>query len=199
MPPKVRVTREDIIRSAVEIVRTSGADALNARRVAAALDCSTQPVFSNFSTMEELRLAVVEAADRMFQEFMQREMARGEFPPYKASGRAYIRFAQEERELFKLLYMRDRAGEVIPQEDALSRQMEGMVQENTGVSGAAAKLFHLEMWACVHGIASMLATGFLELEPELISRMLTDFFQGMKKHYADGGKADGSHPDRRTE
>ena len=186
MPPKVRVTREDIVRSAVEIVRSSGADALNARRIAAALDCSTQPVFSNFNTMDALKLAVVEAAERMFQEYMQREVELGEFTPYKASGRAYIRFAREERELFKLLYMRDRAGEVIPPEDKLSDQMEVMVRENTGLSPAKAKLFHLEMWAYVHGIASMVATGFLELEPELISRMMTDFYQGMKKHHADG-------------
>ena len=177
MPPKVRVTREDIVRSAVEIVRSSGADALNARRIAAALDCSTQPVFSNFNTMDALKLAVVEAAERMFQEYMQREVELGEFTPYKASGRAYIRYAREERELYKLLYMRDRAGEVIPPEDK---------RENTGLSPAKAKLFHLEMWAYVHGIASMVATGFLELEPELISRMMTDFYQGMKKHHADG-------------
>ena len=195
MPPKVRVTREDIVRAAVEIVRKSGADALNARSVAAALDCSTQPVFSNFSTMQELRLAVVETADRMCQEYIQREVECGEFPPYKASGRAYIRFAREERELFKLLYMRDRAGETIPQEDKLSAQMERLVQDHTGINEMEAKLFHLEMWACVHGIASMIATGFWEPEPELISRMLSDFFQGMKKHYADRRKSNGSHPD----
>ena len=138
---------------------------------------------------------MVEAADQMCQEYIQREVERGEFPPYKASGRAYIRFAREERELFKLLYMRDRAGESIPQEDKLSGQMERMVQEHTGVDAMEAKLFHLEMWACVHGIASMIATGFWEPEPELISQMLSDFFQGMKKHYADRRKANGSHPD----
>ena len=36
-------------------------------------------------------------------------MAEGKYPPYKASGMAYIRFAKEEKELFKLLFMRDRS------------------------------------------------------------------------------------------
>ena len=50
MPPKVKITKEDIINAAVSLVRENGADALNARTVASLLGCSTQPVFSNFAT-----------------------------------------------------------------------------------------------------------------------------------------------------
>lgn len=183
MPPKVKVTKEDIIHTAVTIVRNSGAQAINARTVAAALNCSTQPVFSNFAAMEELRLAVVEQADCLCQAYMRREMESGKYPAYKASGMAYIRFAKEEKELFKLLYMRDRSGEVIPEEAGLTGEMQTMVQNNTGLDETDAKLFHLEMWAYVHGIATMFATGFLDLEWELVSRMLTDAYQGLRKQY----------------
>ena len=96
---------------------------------------------------------------------------------------AYIRFAKEEKELFKLLYMRDRSGEVIPEEAGLTGEMQTMVQNNTGLDETNAKLFHLEMWAYVHGIATMFATGFLDLEWELVSRMLTDAYQGLRKQY----------------
>ena len=37
MPPKVKVTKEDILHAAIQIVRQSGDQALNARTVAAAL------------------------------------------------------------------------------------------------------------------------------------------------------------------
>ena len=103
MPPKVKVSKEDIINAAVDIVRNNGAQAINARTIASTLNCSTQPVFSNFATMDELRLAVVEKADTLCQEYMQREVENGEFPAYKANGMAYIRYAKEEKELFKLL------------------------------------------------------------------------------------------------
>ena len=63
MPPKVKITKEEIINTAVNIVRNSGAPAINARTIAAILNCSTQPIFSNFATMDELRLAVLEKAD----------------------------------------------------------------------------------------------------------------------------------------
>ena len=45
MPPKVRITKEEIINKAVDIVRRDGAQAINARNVAAELECSTQPIF----------------------------------------------------------------------------------------------------------------------------------------------------------
>ncbi len=183
MPPKVKVTREDVVSVAVEIVRKKGAGAINARTVAGALDCSTQPIFSNFATMEELRSAVVERADELCREYMQREMERGDYPVYKANGMAYIRFAKEERQLFQLLYMRDRRGETIPEHSEMSSQMEHIVQRNTGLEGERAKLFHLEMWACVHGIATMFATGFLDLDWDLVSKMLTDSYQGLRKQY----------------
>lgn len=183
MPPKVKTTKEDIINTAVEIVRAHGADAINARNVASALGCSTQPVFSNFATMEDLRLAVVEKSNEKCNNYIKREVESGKFPVYKASGMAYIRFAKEERELFKLLYMRDRANEIIPDSDELNDKMESLVSNNTGLSAEKVKLFHLEMWAYVHGIASMVATGFVDLDFELISRMLTDAYQGLRKQY----------------
>jgi AcrR family transcriptional regulator len=183
MPPKVKVTREEILNAAVDIVRTSGAQAINARTIATALNCSTQPIFSNFASMEELRYAVVEKADRLCQAYIQREVESGKFPPYKASGMAYIRFAEEERALFKLLYMRDRTNETISDSSQLGEQMEAMVQSNTGLDRENAKLFQLEMWAYVHGIATMAATGFVKLDWELASRMLTDVYQGLRKRY----------------
>lgn len=186
MPPRVRITKEEIIRAATALVREQGADALNARTVAAALQCSTQPIFSNFATMEELRLSVVGAADALFRDYMRREQARGEFPAYKASGMAYIGFASEERELFKLLYMRDRAGEAQDVQAASAREMTALAGQTAGLAEDAAGLFHLEMWAAVHGVAAMVATGFLSLDRELVSRMLTDVYQGLKKRYADG-------------
>ncbi len=183
MPPKVKITKEDIINAAVDIVRNNGAQAINARTVASILNCSTQPVFSNFATMDELRIAVVEKSDLLCEEYMQREVESGNFPTYKANGMAYIRFAKEEKELFKLLYMRNRMGEAIPEESEHINKMESIVHNNTGLVGADARLFHLEMWAYVHGIATMFATGFLDLDWELVSKMLTDAYQGLRKQY----------------
>lgn len=183
MPPKVKITREAIIDAAVELVRLSGASAVNARTIASLLNCSTQPIFSNFATMEDLNLAVIEKADLLYRTYLQQEIEQGEYPDYKATGMAYIRFAKEQRELFKLLFMRDRAGESIPQEMVIDSQIKTILQQNTGLDQERMQLFHLEMWAYVHGIATMFATGFLDLDWGLVSKMLTDAYQGLRRQY----------------
>ena len=48
-----------------------------------------------------------------------------------------------------------------------------------GVSADTARLIHLELWSLVHGIGTMLATSFLELDDKLISTMVTDVYQGI--------------------
>ena len=183
MPPQVKVTKEEIVKTAMDIVRQQGAQALNARMVAAALGCSTQPVFSNFVTMQELHCAVIEQAEALYQSYLRRETESGEYPPYKASGMAYIRFAKEERELFKLLYMCDRSAGETSVEETTFTQMVDVVRGNMSVNEETARLFHLEMWAYVHGIATMFATGFLDLDWELVSRMLSDAYLGLRKQY----------------
>lgn len=184
MAPKIKISKEDIVNASVELVRTGGDDALNTRAIASYLGCSTQPIFSNFSSMEELKLEVVKKADELCAAYTQREIESGEFPIYKARGMAYIRFAKEEKELFKLLYMRDRALEDTAEQDEVSsKEAIKNVTENTGLTADDAKLFHLEIWSFVHGIATMLATGFLDLDRELISKMITDAYQGLKHRF----------------
>ena len=183
MPPKIKVTKEDIVAAALDIVRQQGTDGLNARAVAAKLNCSTQPVFSNYDSMEALKADVLDRANAIYLSYLQREMANGEFPPYKASGIAYIRFASEEKQLFRLLFMRDRSGEDVSRSSDELDSLVAMIQKNTGLSKEEAYIFHLEMWVFVHGIATMLVTSYLEWDWDMISRMLTDNYQGMIRQY----------------
>ena len=95
MPPKVKITKEEIIKTAVELVRACGESAINARAIATSLGCSTQPIFSNFETMDELREAVILAAYNRYLEFIKSEVESGKYPQYKAFGMAYVRFAND--------------------------------------------------------------------------------------------------------
>ncbi len=186
MPPKFKFTREEIVQAALELTRTEGADGLTARSLAARLGCSVKPIFGLFRGMEEVRQQVLEAADALYQRYLREDMAAGRYPAYKASGMAYIRFAREERELFKLLFMRDRQEEEIPAEDDSIRPLLELIQRNLGVDEAAARRFHLEMWLYVHGIATMIATSYLNWEEDFVSQVLTDAYQGLRLRYREG-------------
>ena len=185
MARKAKVSAQEIVGAAMELIRSHGQEALNARRVAAALGCSTQPVFSNFSSMEALKQAVIDKAFALYLARQKTAMEKGDEPPYRASGLAYIRFAQEETHLFRLLFMRDRKTEVIPESNEDLRNMSAFLQAQLGLSTQEATLFHLEMWVCVHGIASMIATDYLPWDQEIIRRMLSDQFHAMRAYYAN--------------
>jgi len=186
MPPKVKVTKEDIIDTALDLIRKGGESAFNARAIAAAMNCSTQPIFSNFTSMEDLIQQTYNAAYNLYLSFIENEVNSGKYPKYKSFGMAYIRFAKEERELFKLLFMCDRSNAALVPTADFEASVQ-MIMSANGISKEKAELIHLEMWSCVHGIATMHATSFLELDWELISRILTDVYQGVRYGYVTGG------------
>lgn len=185
MPPKCKFTRQEVIQAALDITREQGIAAVTARALGDKLGSSSRPIFSLFQSMQEVQQEVIQAANALYQEYLKRDMEAGEYPVYKASGIAYIRFAKEERELFKLLFMRDRTGE--PVEDAPKdlRDIVQIVRKNTELSEQDAYMFHLEMWVYVHGIATMTATSYLDWQWETISQMLTDGYEGLKKRYCE--------------
>lgn len=194
MPPRFKFTRDDVVQAAVAVVRENGATRLTARALAAKLQCSVKPIFGLFANMEEVRRAVIDEAAKVYAAYAARELQEGRFPPYKCTGMAYVRFAAEERELFKLLYMRDRTGETPSADDGLEETLK-LVQRATGLDREHAYFMHLETWIYVHGIASMIATGYLKWDMTFVDHAVTDCFAGLKERFLKGDAALGRHSD----
>lgn len=183
MPPKFKFTREQIISAALDVTRKNGIAGLTARGLAAELGSSAKPIFGLFQNMEEVQREVASAANTLYQSYIKKGMADNKFPPYKASGIAYIQFAKEEKELFKLLFMRDRTDEKIEENREEIRPILDLIIKNLGIDENEAYFFHLELWLYVHGIATMIATNYLEWDIEFIDKALTDAYQGLKNRY----------------
>ena len=183
MPPKCKFTRQEVVQAALDMTRESVMNAVTARALGEKLGSSARPIFSLFQSMQEVQQEVIQAADALWQDYLKRDMAAGEYPVYKASGMAYIRFAKDERELFKLLFMRDRSAEQIGDDRNGLKPLIEIIMRNTGLSEQEAYMLHLEMWVYVHGIATMIATSYLEWHWDTISRMLTDGYEGLKERY----------------
>lgn len=186
MPPKFKFTREQIIDAAVEVTRENGFAGLTARKLAAELGSSAKPIFGLFQNMEEVQNEVVAAANTLYQSYVQGSMNNGKYPPYKASGIAYIQFAREEKELFKLLFMRDRTDEKKEENREEIRPILNIIMKNLGLNEEEAFFFHMESWLYVHGIATMIATNYLEWDIEFIGKALTDAYEGLKHRYIGG-------------
>lgn len=109
MPLKKRIKREDILEGAAQVIREGGAEALTARSLAARLGCSTQPLYSEFGSLE----ALLEALPG----YLHEKYLSADCTSYKDFGRVFLRFAAREKELFCFLYLRHRSEDALPLED----------------------------------------------------------------------------------
>lgn len=182
MPPKFKYTREEIISSALDVTRKNGIQGLTARALANELGCSVKPIFGLFKNMEEVQTEVILSAANLYYQYLQDEMSSGKYPPYKASGMGYIRFAKEEKELFKLVFMRDRTNEE-KNDTAETAEVVKILQNAIGLTEEQAYKFHLEMWIYVHGIATMMATSYCDFELDYISDLISDMYLGLKHQF----------------
>ncbi|MBQ2832970.1 MAG: TetR/AcrR family transcriptional regulator [Clostridia bacterium] len=104
MPPKQRITREMILERSFAMFCRDGMEAVNARSVAKALNCSTQPIFSYFVGMDDLKGALEQKAKETFEAAIHAYDKNGE--PLVNICVAYVRFAAEQPKLFAYLFMR---------------------------------------------------------------------------------------------
>lgn len=182
MPRDFLFTKEEIVKAALDLIRENGFTALTARALGNQLNTSSRPIFSHFSNMAEVQKAIIDGANEVYQSFRKQEIESGKYPPYKASGMAYIRFAREEKELFKLLFMRDRSKEEKDDPEEMNTLV-CTIAKQVNVNEENAKKFYLEMWAYTHGIATMIATDYLDWDEEFTSRSVTDVYEGLKHRY----------------
>ncbi len=188
MPRNFLFTKDEILQAALDLVREKGEHAVTARSLAAKLGTSAQPIFSFFENMADVQNGILAAANALYQSYLKEDMASGKYPPYKASGMAYIRFAREEKELFKLLFMRNRTDEDKTKISEETEMLAELIGKQVNITKEKAMLFYLEMWAYVHGIATMIATGFYDWDEELCSQTLTDMYQGLKYKYENSNE-----------
>jgi AcrR family transcriptional regulator len=182
MPPKIKVTEEQIILAALELTRLNGIESVNARAIAKKLNCSIQPIFKNFETMGSLRSQLNQRAQSIYDNYTQKGMESNP-NPFLGIGLGYIKFAQEEKNLFKLLFMNNefkQTGRIQIIKDDENQEIVKLVSQMSGLNMHKAEQLFIDIWLTTHGIASMIATNDLELTETEITKILIDAFSGFK-------------------
>lgn len=177
MPPKTKISREMILSAAFALTREQGADQLNARSIAEKLGCSTQPVMYNFKTVEEIRGEVYRMADAFHSEYI---LPKGrEANPLLELGLNYIRFAHEEKHLFRFLFQSNSFSgfsvEALMESPALTEIL-GLVSAGTGCTMQEAGEVFLRLFVSAHGLASLLANNAMVYEEDVFRRVLKNAF-----------------------
>lgn len=180
MPPKVKITKKMVEEASFEVIRAGGHENLNARTIAEYLGCSTQPVLYTFKTVNEIREAAYELADRYHTEFiMPKETDEN---PMLALGLNYVRFGHEEKNLFRFLFQTDKFGGkdigTLLGDPGLSGIL-AVVAAGLEVEIEQAREMFLAFFCVAHGLASLLANNSMEYDEEQCKTMLENVFFGM--------------------
>ena len=178
MPPKIKINEKMIIDAAFDIVKNDGIEKMNARTISERLNCSTQPIFYHFSSIEEIKKSVYEKADKYHSEYIMPKGTENEFPLMEL-GLNYIRFGYEEKKLFQFLFQTNQLNgysldELIDSEE-LSEILQ-MVSMGTGCDEASAKEMFMNLFIVAHGCASLLANNAIEYEKQKFEKILENVF-----------------------
>ena len=176
MPPKIKFSREEMTAAALVIVREQGADALTAKAIAGRLGTSTRPVFTCFGTMEEVRREVRLSAESLFREYTEAGLT--ERIPFLGYGKQYLRFAGEEPELFRLLFLSgnpDRDSGFVSSMQRSFLAVRSSLMQIYDLSETEAKLFFRNLWLVVFSLATLKVTGACPYSEEEIGGILTGF------------------------
>lgn len=167
--PKQKITKELIMKAGFSLVRKKGYEAVNARSVANAAGCSVQPIYSCYANMEQLMEELFDHCRGYQLDYVRSHLDAANY--FGSSGRAHISFAQEERELFKFIflskYVKGTAVEDIYAQYGL-QEVTDSIEATLGLSKDKAKRFYLDMMIYTHGIAAMVAAGGMSLSFENI-------------------------------
>lgn len=98
MPPKFKFTKAQIVAAAFKLVRKGGWAALTTRSLADALGTSARPIYSYFTSMEELEQEISRKGVDLLYDYMIRERTGD---PWHDHGIGYVIFAQKEKRLFR--------------------------------------------------------------------------------------------------
>lgn len=185
MPPERRIQKEDIIKATLEILKNESLESVNARRIAKELHCSVQPIFYNFKNMDELKNVVFQEMYKIYRNYMIK--GSKEEQSYKGMGLAYIKFARDYPNYFKIIFMNKT--ELSPKSFIDNDDMGNNVLKEgiklTGFDLENQKDFHLKVWIFTHGLATLAATKTVNINDDEIDKLLTetvrDIIIGIKK------------------
>lgn len=178
MARKEMITKDRILETAFELARSEGIENVTARKLAAKIGCSTQPIFRVYANMNELYEEIYQKAIDSFGDYYENFKSEVD-TPFIHLGLAYINYAKEENRLFQLLFQSANRGD---------RGLFELLNGKTGavsreISKAAASgcqnpsgLF-MKMWIFIHGCACMVLTGDYDLTEEETVDLLKDIYK----------------------
>ncbi len=170
-PARASETEAAILEAARHLLAEGGLDAVSMRAVASRIGLSATSIYNYFDNKQALVDRVVRQGFERFDEYLREAAERvpkGSADRVYALGEAYIRFALENQEYFKVLFTlradRPREIEELPEGGGyyVLRQSVEEAMESGAFRRNDPDLVVLYLWAHVHGLVTL----FLACKPD---------------------------------
>ena len=173
MPPKVKFTKGEIVDAALRVARSKGAEGVTTRDIAAELGVSTRPIFTYYRSMDELRTDLHRAAQAVYRRYAEAGLRQP--IPFLGFGQQYLRFAREEPQLYRMLFLSpsSQGGAMAEMEQSQALLRESLCRIYR-LDGQTADRYFRDMWLVVHGLATLIVTGSCPYSDGELSAILTE-------------------------
>lgn len=174
MAPKNKFTKKEMIEAAMQVVRDKGIDGLTAKTMADELGTSTQPVFTAFGSMDTVKQEVYASAVRVYDSYTDAGLK--EKIPFFGVGMQYIRFAREEPELYRLLFLtktQDQEYSAMKSMQHLQKLIRPTLVNIYHITAGEADLYFRDLWFVVHSLSTLVVTGDCPYSDREIGQILT--------------------------
>lgn len=126
MPPKAKVTKDNILDAALSIAEKEGFSAITARSVAKNLGCSVAPIYVNFETMEELMDELMQRIAFLSADLLAQQEGEDYF---QRVGKASLAFARRYPVIFREMALLPADRQM--QDEIQAGILTGMAQDDT--------------------------------------------------------------------
>lgn len=179
MSAEIKISNQQILAAALDIVRNDGIDSLNARSVCKKIGCTARPIFRAFSSMDGLKHALLVPVKEIYIQYITKPIESKY--AFLNLGMNYIQFAVEEKNLFMFLFMTNQIDIQTPTElisDGWSDVIEEM-SVKLNLSQDNAKTLLLELSILAHGMAVLITTNSIRYQQSEIERLFLIAFEGI--------------------
>lgn len=178
MARKELITKDKIGETAFALAKKEGIENVTARKLAAQIGCSTQPIFRVYANMSELYAEIYQKAISNFGHYYENYKSEVN-TPFLHLGLAYINYAKDESKLFQLLFQSEYRGDRGLFE-LLNGKTAAVSREINRAAAAGCQnpsgLF-MKIWIFIHGCACMVLTGDYDLTEEETIELLEDLYK----------------------
>ncbi len=182
MPPIPKISKKMILEKGMLIIQSEGIENLNVRNIANKLNCSTQPIMYYYKNMDILKEELYNRADEYHSNYLM--MIEQNKNPLLGIGLRYIKFAVEERNLFKFLFQSDKFSKfnfkdlINNNEKELDAIFE-VIQKVANLTRAQSKNLFEAIFISAHGIASLIANNSIIYDELYCTKILENSFEGI--------------------